>query len=109
MIGLLLLKHTTGLSDEDVVVAVTENPYMQAFCGFREFVTEEILDSSSSSKMRERLGMEFLKRLEKKTYKDLIERKVIKAKGMPNEIFPLFSRLLLKQVAFQSELQRERF
>jgi len=32
-----------------VVVAVTENPYMQAFCGFREFVTEEILDKNLSS------------------------------------------------------------
>jgi len=82
VIGLMLLKHMTGLSDEDVVVAVTENPYMQAFCGFSEFVTEEILDSSTLSKMRERLGLEFFKRLEKKTYKVLIERKIIKAKGM---------------------------
>lgn len=82
VIGLLLLKHMTGLSDEDVMEEVLENPYMQAFCGFREFVTEEILDSSTLSKMRERLGLEFFKRLEKKTYKLLIERKIIKAKGM---------------------------
>lgn len=57
MIGLLLLKHMTGLSDEDVVVKVNENPYMQGFCGFSEFVTEDILDPSTISKMWERLEL----------------------------------------------------
>lgn len=82
VIGLLLLKHMTGLSDEEVVQAVRENPYMQAFCGFEQFVTQDILDSSTLTKMRERLGLEFFKKLEKKTYEVLIERKIIKARGM---------------------------
>lgn len=81
-IGLLLLKHMTGLSDGEVVQAVRENPYMQAFCGFEQFVTQDILDSSTLTKMRERLGLEFFKELEEKTYKVLIERKIIKARGM---------------------------
>lgn len=55
---------------------------MQAFCGFRSFVTEDILDSSTLTKMRERLGLLFFKELERKTYQLLIERKIIKAKGM---------------------------
>jgi len=82
IIGLLLLKHMTGLSDEGLVAEVLENPYMQAFCGFRSFVTEDVLDSSTLTKMRERLGLAFFKDLERKTYKLLIERKIIKAKGM---------------------------
>jgi len=82
VIGLLLLKHMTGLSDEGVVKEVLENPYMQAFCGFEQFVTGEILDPSTLTKMRERLGLEFFNELENKTYKMLIERKIIKAKGM---------------------------
>ena len=82
IIGLLLLKHMTGLSDEGVVEEVLENPYMQAFCGFEQFVREEILDPSTLTKMRERLGVEFFKELERKTYQVLIERKIIKAKGM---------------------------
>jgi hypothetical protein len=82
IIGLLLLKHMTGLSDEGLVAEVLENPYMQAFCGFGEFVTEDILDSSTLTKMQERLGLEFFKELERKTYKVLIERKIIRAKGM---------------------------
>jgi IS5 family transposase len=82
IIGLMLLKHMTGLSDEGLVEEVLENPYMQAFCGFEKFVTEEILDSSTLTKMRERLGLEFFKKLERKTYKMLIDRRIIKAKGM---------------------------
>jgi len=82
VIGLLLLKHMTGLSDEGIVQDVLENPYMQAFCGYEKFVTEEILDPSTLTKMRERLGLEFFKELEEKTYKLLIERRIIKAKGM---------------------------
>lgn len=81
-IGLLLLKHMTGLSDEEVVQAVVENPYMQAFCGFEKFVTEEILDPSTLTKLREWLGLDFFKRLEQTTYKVLIDRRIIKAKGM---------------------------
>jgi len=81
-IGLLLLKHMTGLSDEGVVQEVLENPYMQAFCGYEKFVTEEILDPSTLTKMRERLGLGFFKELETRTYKLLIERRIIKAKGM---------------------------
>ena len=82
VIGLLLLKHMTGLSDEGVVTTVMENPYMQAFCGFEKFVTEDLLDSSTLTRMRERLGLEFFKQLETTTYKLLIDQKIIKAKGM---------------------------
>ncbi|MGQ9721229.1 MAG: hypothetical protein ACUVXA_07910 [Candidatus Jordarchaeum sp.] len=55
---------------------------MQAFCGLEQFVTQEFLDSSTLTKMREQLGLEFFKELEKKTYKVLIERRIIKARGM---------------------------
>jgi len=82
VIGLLLLKHMTGLSDEGVVEEVLENPYMQAFCGFEHFETGELLDPSTLTKMRERLGLEFFHKLERKTYKVLIDRRIIKAKGM---------------------------
>jgi len=82
VIGLLLLKHMTGLSDVGVVQDVLENPYMQAFCGYEKFVTEELLDPSTLTKMRERLGLEFFKELEAKTYKLLIDRRIIKGRGM---------------------------
>ena len=33
MVGLHLLKHMEGLSDEDVCARWVENPYFQFFCG----------------------------------------------------------------------------
>jgi hypothetical protein len=84
IIGLLLLKHMTGQSEEGLVVEELENSYMQAFCGFQSFITEDVLDSSTLTKMREWLGLAFFKELERKTYKVLIDRKIIKAKTRPN-------------------------
>jgi IS5 family transposase len=72
----------TGLSDRDLVAEVLENPYMQAFCGFRSMATEETLDASTLSKIRQKLGLSSFRELEGKTYEVLIERRIIKAKGM---------------------------
>jgi len=46
-LGLILLKHLTGLSDREVLQSVRENVYQQAFCGFEEFVTDSALESRS--------------------------------------------------------------
>jgi len=82
VIGLPLLKHMTGLSDKGVVITVMENPCMEVFCGFEQFVTEEILDPSTLTKMRERFGLDLFKQLERQPYKVPIDRKIIKARGM---------------------------
>jgi hypothetical protein len=88
--GLLLLKHMTGLSDVEVVLNLHENPYWQAFCGFDSFVTARSLDPSSLTKLRKRLGAKYFRELEEMTYNVLIERKIIKAKGMlvDGTVFP---------------------
>jgi hypothetical protein len=82
LIGLMLLKHMTDESDREIVAAVLENPYMQAFCGLEQFATREVLEPSTLSKMRDRLGADFFRTLEKKTYVVLIERRIIRGKGM---------------------------
>lgn len=82
VIGLFLLKHMTGLSDREVVLALIENPYWQIFCGFEHFVTEDALDPSSLTKLRQRLGVKYFKKLEEKTYRVLINRRIIKGKGL---------------------------
>jgi IS5 family transposase len=63
---------------------------MQAFCGFTEFVTEETLNASTLSKLREKLGKIFFETLEPRTYNVLIDRKIIKAKGIlvDTTVFP---------------------
>jgi len=82
VVGLLLLKHITGFSDEAIVALVNENPYMQFFCGIKKFTTQALLDPSTLSKNRKRLGAEYFAGLERETYQVLIQRKIIKAKGM---------------------------
>lgn len=82
VIGILLLKHLTGSSDAEIVNRVNENPYMQLFCWQERFYSQALLDSSSLSKIRKRLGSKYFAELESETYQVLIERKIIKAKGM---------------------------
>ena len=81
-IGLILLKHMTGLSDREVVRSVQENVYHQAFCGYEHFVTDRSLDPSSLMKLRKRLGDAYFKEFEQKTYGVLIDRRIIKGKGL---------------------------
>ena len=102
VIGLLLLKHMTRFGDEAIIAFASESPYMQFFCGFDQFVTNEakdgekksILDSSTLSKARKRLGEEFFAQLEQETYELLVELKLIKGKGMLVDatVFPEYIR-----------------
>jgi IS5 family transposase len=56
MIGLLLLKHIHGLSDEEVCERWVENPYFQHFTGEEFFQHEFPHDRSGLSHWRRRLG-----------------------------------------------------
>lgn len=82
VIGLFLLKHMSGKSDREVIWELQENVYWQAFCSFSGFVTSKQLNSSSLTKIRKRLGPKFVKDLEDRTYRVLIDKKIIKAKGV---------------------------
>jgi hypothetical protein len=73
VIGILLLKHITGFSDEEVVLAVRENPYMQVFCGLESFTTEPLLDSSSLCKLCRRAWKKYFAELERETSDGVIE------------------------------------
>jgi len=82
VMGVLFLKHMTGMSDEDIIKSVNENPYMQAFCGLDYFATEPVMDSSSLSKIRKRLGAAYFAELERDTYRMLVERNIIRSRGL---------------------------
>jgi hypothetical protein len=82
VIGLFLLKHMTGLGDEELVKGLSENVYHQAFCGFEEFKCGALLHSTSLTKQRKRLGVKYFRELESRTYKVLIDLKIIKKKGV---------------------------
>ncbi len=82
VIGLLLLKHMTGSSDREIVQLVCETPYMQALCGLDNFSAGKLIDPSTLTNVRKRLGKRQFKKLEELTYKHLIDLKIIKTKGM---------------------------
>ncbi|MFH1777118.1 MAG: transposase [Candidatus Omnitrophota bacterium] len=81
VVGLFLLKHMTNRSDVEVVLELQENVYWQAFCWMESFDTGKKLDASSLTEIRHKLGPKFVRDLEAKTYRVLIDKK-IKAKGI---------------------------
>jgi IS5 family transposase len=63
MAGLIILKYTHNLSDEVLCERWVENPYYQYFCGEEFFQHELVLDRSSLSNWRKRMGEEKMKAL----------------------------------------------
>jgi transposase, IS5 family len=60
MVGLHLLKHMDGLSDEAVCARYLDSPYVQLFCGEAHFQHALPLDRSSMTRWRRRTGAERL-------------------------------------------------
>ena len=60
MVGLHLLKHMHGLSDEAVCERWVENPYFQFFCGETFFQHTLPVDRSSMTRWRQRIGADAL-------------------------------------------------
>jgi IS5 family transposase len=63
MVGLHLLKHMDGLSDEAVCARYLDSPYVQLFCGETHFQHALPLDRSSMTRWRQRIGAERLELL----------------------------------------------
>ena len=63
MVGLHLLKHMDGLSDEAVCARALDSPYVQLFCGETHFQHALPLDRSSMTRWRQRIGAERMEAL----------------------------------------------
>jgi len=63
MVGLHLLKHMDGLSDEAICARYLDSPYVQLFCGEVFFRHALPLDRSSMTRWRQRIGPERLEAL----------------------------------------------
>lgn len=59
-LGDLIIKERLGLSDEETVEQIRENPYLQYFLGYQRFQGEAPFDASMMIYFRKRLGMEDL-------------------------------------------------
>jgi IS5 family transposase len=63
MVGLHLLKHMDGLSDEAICARYLDSPYVQLFCGEIYFRHALPLDRSSMTRWRKRIGAERMEAL----------------------------------------------
>ena len=59
-LGSLIIKERLGVSDRETTQQIRENPYLQFFIGYSEYVDEEPFHHSLMTHFRERLGIEIL-------------------------------------------------
>ena len=57
-IAALIIKHKLGLSDEETILAIQENPYMQYMCGLTEYSDRPIFDPSLFTTIRKRITID---------------------------------------------------
>ena len=61
--GSLLIKERLGLSDEETVAQIAENPYLQYFIGLKEFQKNAPFDASQLVYFRKRFSAEEIDRI----------------------------------------------
>lgn len=57
-IAALIIKHKMNFSDEETILAIQENPYMQYMCGLTEYTDQPIFDPSLFVTIRKRITIE---------------------------------------------------
>src|SRR5699024_10793242 len=62
-LGSLMIKEKLGLSDDETVLASTENPYLQYFIGLHVFQEKAPFDPSSMTHFRKRFDADFINNL----------------------------------------------
>ncbi len=82
-LGALVIKERLGTSDEETVEQIRENPYVQYFLGYKEYIDEKPFDPSLFVYFRKRLGKKRMGKInETIAYKALGEEaKAFKNKG----------------------------
>jgi IS5 family transposase len=105
MAGLMILKYTHDLSDEVLCERWVENPYYQFFCGEEFFQHKLVLDRSSLSRWRGRMGEEKIRALLQESLSIAVKTDAVKPAELSeviidttvqpkNVMFPTDARLL---------------
>lgn len=58
VIAALIIKHKLNLSDEETILTIQENPYMQYMCGLTEYSDKPIFDPSLFVSIRKRITID---------------------------------------------------
>lgn len=101
MIGLMILQHMFGLSDEQVVHDWTQNPYWQYFCGYDFFQWELPADGSSLTRWRKRIGEQGLEKVLSETIETALRTKTVAKKDLEAVIAD--TTVMEKNVAFPTD------
>lgn len=99
--GLLYLRHTYNLSDEEVIWHWVENPYWQVFTGETYLQTEPPIDPSSLTRWRQRLGEAGIEELLAQTIEAARRAKVIKTSSLKRVIVD--TTVMEKAVAYPTD------
>jgi transposase, IS5 family len=105
MAGLIILKYAHDLSDEVLCERWVENPYYQFFCGEEFFRHKLVLDRSSLSRWRARMGEEKIRALLQESLSIAVKTDAVKPTELSeviidttvepkNVMFPTDARLL---------------
>ena len=73
-LGSLIIKERLGVSDEETVNQIQENPYLQFFVGFMEYHKKPPFDSSMMTHFRKRLPPKILQKLNDAIVKRHLEK-----------------------------------
>ena len=76
IIGAVIVKHKLTLSDEETVLQIQENPYLQYFVGFSGYKDEQPFAPSLFVEIRKRMGVEMFS-----SFEGVILEKIGLAKG----------------------------
>lgn len=68
VLGAVMIKHMCNLSDEETILQIQENMYMQYFIGYSSYTSEPAFDPSLFVEIRKRLGLEQIAAINEKIY-----------------------------------------
>lgn len=80
MVGAMILKHRQRWTDEETVLQIQENPYLQYFCGFAGYKLTQPFAPSLFVEMRKRMGVEMFARFEAAVQQKFMEIRQAKEK-----------------------------
>ncbi len=69
-LGALIIKEKLGTSDRETVEQIKENPYLQYFIGLSEYSNDSPFEASMMVYFRERINIDFVKKINQKMVKD---------------------------------------
>jgi IS5 family transposase len=101
MVGLLMLQHMFGLSDEEVVSHWLENGYWQFFCGYDYLQWSKPICPSSLSRWRSRLGESGMQKILSATIVTAISTKAVEKKSLEQVIVD--STVMPKNICYPTD------